>query len=400
LLNDMTDGREWFDMAEDTEVGHGYLVNLTEDFKTRIKGAFEDIATSVEFDYRGMGERLSHNLSEVGIQQFVQDISGLTIGVDQAGIALQLATEAADGNSYSMQMLHDYFLQLGMSSEQAGASTVALMEALAENGIVAEETMGQLIGLTDQQVLYGETLLGSKEATDELIGAIQTSDAELIDLVAALTGYNATTTESTKIISLAEQATHGNSNALEQMIAVFEGLGMSSEQAKGSTYAMVEAVNRLSNTNLDLSATAELLVKIKGDANVTGRVGGDANFSSGDYYYDSGEANGAIHEYYAMATGGIAVKPQVYRRTIFGEAGAEAVLPLHNGKNTLKVMDDKISALFDMLTTMLSFDNKDTGCNVTVLVDGEEISSKIIPHTDEFITQKFSRNQMSQRVAW
>jgi tape measure domain-containing protein len=397
LLNDMRDGREWTDMAEDTEVGHGYLVNLTEDFKTRIKGAFEDIATSVGFDYRSMAERLSHNLSEVGVTNFIEEISGLTIGVDQASVALQLATEAADGNSYSMQMLESYFLQLGLTSEQAGASTIALMEAMAENGAVTDETMASIIGLSNQEVLFNDTILNSAEGLDAYIASIKTGDSTVEDLVSTLTDYNATATQQAKITKLAEEAAHGNSSALEQMVSVFESLGMSSEGAKGATMAMIKAIDALDNTNLDLNATADLLVKVHGDAHVTGSVGGSARYSSYDY---DGEANGAIHDYFGMASGGIAIKPQVFRRTMFGEAGAEAVLPLHNGKNTLKIMDDKINSLFELLAKMVTFNSTQGDCNVTVIVDGEEISSKILPHTDAFVTQKFMRNQMSQRVVF
>ena len=402
LLNDVRDGREWYDMAEDTEVGHGYLVDLTEDFKTRIKGAFEDIATSVAFDYRGMTERLKNNLSGVGVEQFIQEISGLTLSVEQSSIALQLAQEATDGSAVAMQNLEGYLLSLGLTSEQADATVVGLMEALAETGQVADTTMGSLIGLTDEQILYNESLLGGSESVDQMVDAIMTSDAELEDLVNSLTNYNATTKESREIIRLAESATQGNTNALEQLVAVFESLGMSSDEAKGSTMSMIRAIQQLDNTDLDLKATAELLVKVKGDANVTGSVGGGTNISSREFDYsgyDSGESNGAIHDYYGMATGGIAIKPQVYRRTIFGEAGAEAVLPLHNGRNTLKVMDNKLNTLISFLSSEI-INQKDNGCNVIVMVDGEEISSKIIPHTDKFITDKFNRGMMEQRVVF
>jgi hypothetical protein len=99
---------------------------------------------------------------------------------------------------------------------------------------------------------------------------------------------------------------------------------------------------------------------------------------------DSFNADGAVYSYHAR--GGVMDRPTVFH--VGGEAGSEAIMPLHNGPNTLKLMDDKIDALSDR--------------PVVVNIVGDEGGLKrfIRVEADIHVTDKLQRGQGTQRVVF
>jgi len=100
--------------------------------------------------------------------------------------------------------------------------------------------------------------------------------------------------------------------------------------------------------------------------------------------HTSYNANGAVMSYHAR--GGVMDRPTVFH--VGGEAGSEAIMPLHNGPNTLKLMDDKIDALSDR--------------PVVVNIVGDEGGLKrfIRVEADIHVTDKLQRGQGTQRVVF
>lgn len=97
--------------------------------------------------------------------------------------------------------------------------------------------------------------------------------------------------------------------------------------------------------------------------------------------------------YAEHASGGIFSSPTLIpsvrgTRHLVGEAGAEAIMPLHAGPKTLEKMHEDIRALAARpMTTIIN-------------LDGRQIASATMPFVDAHVAAKASRNQLANRTVY
>ena len=97
--------------------------------------------------------------------------------------------------------------------------------------------------------------------------------------------------------------------------------------------------------------------------------------------------------YAEHAAGGIFAGPTLVpsirgTRHLVGEAGAEAIMPLHDGPGTLKKMHDDIKALANRPVA------------VTITMDGQQIATATMPYVDAHVAAKASRGQLAHRTRY
>ncbi len=272
-------------------------------FSTEIEAAFNTLTEGLDYDIQSMTNDLADSFTATGVDQFLEQMSGLPISFDQSATAMNLAISAADGNANSFSVLENYLESLGLTTEQAQASTVSMIEALNMQGKVTGKTVGAISGMT-------------------------------------------------------------------------------------------AAVNQLSNTNLDLEATARLNVEVMGDAKASSEIVGTSYVTSHNLGSETGEGE---YNYWGWddgttgynADGGIFTRPTVFRQVI-GEAGPEAAIPLRHPKQ-LNHIEDKLDALLDALSG--------TGRPVTINIAGKTVADVILPAVDRHIVSR-ERSGISGRAVY
>lgn len=251
------------------------------------------------------------------------------------------------------------------------------------------------------------------------------------DFITASSGLNVSMMQSNDLMNQAIVSSTGNGVALRGLSIALEGLGMSSAAASVSAMAMASAArgvspamkelafqtnavtpgmnalgDAISSTGASVNPTTSSLLSLEaqllgvsdtslqavnGISSFSSSFGGMMNVIKGGYLNmpidtQSAEHNksGAVYSYHAR--GGIMERPTVFH--IGGEAGSEAILPLHNGPSTLKKMDEKLDALASKTI------------NVNIIGDERGLRQFVRVEADVHITSKLQRGQGLERVAF
>ena len=191
------------------------------------------------------------------------------------------------------------------------------------------------------------TQAGYPELADEVLAAYKSQNAELAQVGDSVTRMNELYgRHQVSLLGVRE----GLSDLNSIVVATSPAVGTLSERVtlfggrlRESANATAQAVSGMNAQSIATSSLASTSVRAASDiGGAVGRIGGllgrAASFSDPHY---QGNADGAVYSYYAR--GGIMDQPTVFH--VGGEAGSEAILPLHRGPQTLEFIDRKIDAL-------------------------------------------------------
>jgi len=220
--------------------------------------------------------------------------------------------------------------------------------------------------------MFLETVTGLNSWSDglgdsfaEMVGAIEPTTESIDAFVDAMAGQDIAYTD--QIAILAEDAAK-----TEELSALLVQLGMDSNTAMITTSGLTKALATFSSTDLDMEANATINVDVIGDATASATASGSVSSAYQSLFdslsWASFTADGAIYDYHAR--GGIMTDPTVFH--IGGEAGAEAILPLHDGPNTLEKMDSKLDALASR-PIIISITGDDNGLKQFIQVEAEGV---------------------------
>lgn len=220
------------------------------------------------------------------------------------------------------------------------------------------DRLHRLAPATDEAAIAAANMIAAQAGFPDLADEILTIYNDQRTGMAQLAGEHKTLAQA---IGLSSTRAH-NASAIAWRLseAVDSAAGAADTAAgaelrrSGSLRSSVEAINSAtSNMNAQRAAT-ESLATSSGEAaqrigQAAGDIGGAARRIGGllgraATYSDPlfhGNADGAIFKYHAV--GGVMTQPTVFH--IGGEAGSEAILPLHRGPQTLEFIDKKIDAL-------------------------------------------------------
>lgn len=160
--------------------------------------------------------------------------------------------------------------------------------------------------------------------------------ASLAETMAAASGtmINVTHNQEDAMRSLASQAAGGSIDALKSLQSMLVGLGSTADNAAVASMAMVSSMARIPGVSAWISASA---LNSATNLNIFGRAISQTGRAANDIQYYK-PVNMPVS---AHADGGVFAAPV----HLFGEAGPEAVVPLHAGPDTLRKMDAKLDAL-------------------------------------------------------
>lgn len=311
----------------------------------------------------------------------------------------------------------------GMDRSYEAAATALADARLALDGYI--DILANDFG--DAVAQAGMQLKGTTESTDVFLDAI--------------TGYDVSMRDSASITDLATAAANGQSGAFQQLRSDLEELGMSSTAAETAATALVAGVDGFAATAISAGGAAiEAAGPIKdasrafstldNSASATARAIDTETGAMLDLTSGAGSAAGAVQgmtdrlntlsdtpleidvsirnksiaftaadlgDWYGNvdfnAAGGVFSKPTLIPALsgvpqVVGEAGAEAITPLHAGPNTLKLMHDDIRAIGNR------------PLNLVINLDGKQIAAATMPSVDAHIAAKASRGQLAARVAY
>jgi len=286
--------------------------------------------------------------------------------------------------------------------------------------------------------------------------------------VDAVAGHDVAMSASAQMMDLASEAAGGSTNAFNQLIDSLVQQGMTTQQATSAASSMAavmyeqgmatgqattaseglqealmandsaykaavesangmsDAVQRFSDTDLNLEATARLNVEVEGAAKATADISGSFSTSTGgggfsgnyDYGNNSENALGAIYSYHAR--GGIMTDDTVFH--IGGEKGSEAILPLRS-PDQVNIIEDKIDSIIknseqsalafvrqssgadpvaERLDKLIGILNENPDRPVVVQVTGDErgLRQFIRVEADSQIDDRNSRDLAHGRVAY
>lgn len=291
-----------------------------------------------------------------------------------------------------------------------GGDTIG-MSSLAEFDLkpIIEDAKGLLDILANQ---WGDGL--AKLALD-LDGSVAATD-RMIDAAA---GYDVRLQTSAELNRLAAEAVGGSSTAMESLRATLQSLGLSEEQtetamlgliaATGNTTGKVQTLAAVLQSQgmsaADAQSTAQTLVaamqsQSTAASSAAGAISGmvsnintlsntPLNIRVGVETYRIDNSN----PYAEHASGGIFSSPTLIpsirgTRHLVGEAGAEAIMPLHAGPKTLEKMHEDIRALAARpMTTIIN-------------LDGRQIASATMPFVDAHVAAKATRGQLGRRTVY
>jgi phage-related minor tail protein len=190
---------------------------------------------------------------------------------------------------------------------------------------------------------------------------------------------------SAEITDLAAAAVGGSERAMDALRAALMSLGLSEQQTETAMLGLISATSTAASAaSTAASAVSSMAGNIRNLSNtpLNIRVGVES------YRIDNSNPYAIEH-----AVGGIFASPTLIpsvrgTRHLVGEAGAEAIMPLHDGPGTLKKMHDDIKALANRPVA------------VTITMDGQQIARATLPFVDAHVAAKASRNQLANRTVY
>ncbi|MDY0322316.1 MAG: hypothetical protein RBR23_11350, partial [Arcobacteraceae bacterium] len=205
----------------------------------------------------------------------------------------------------------------------------------------------------------------------------------------AIMGVDVAMEQSAEIHRLAQQAAADNGASLVHLTNALKAMGMSDEMARASAVALVAAVDQQQAASVSAASAAQSMAAAVADfsstpLNIRVKVGVDT------YRIDNSNPYAIEH-----ASGGIFIGPTLIpsingRNHLVGEAGAEAITPLHAGPDTLKKMDAKLDALLSGGRPVQHVIN----------LDGRQIASATLPYVDAHVAGKASRGALAKRTVF
>ena len=211
----------------------------------------------------------------------------------------------------------------------------------------------------------------------------------------AIAGYDVSIQDTASLTSLASEAARGNGNAMDSLRSALQSMGMGADQAEIAALALVAASNNQSSALYAASSAA---------STATGAISGMvSNINTLSRTPLNIRVNVGVREqpyridnsnpYAEHAAGGIFSSPTLIpsirgTRHLVGEAGAEAIMPLHAGPKTLELMDRKLDAL--AARPMV----------VNINGDAAGIARFVRVEVDRMMTSKSERRVAAKRVTF
>lgn len=211
--------------------------------------------------------------------------------------------------------------------------------------------------------------------------------------VDAIAGYDVSIQDTANLTSLASDAARGNGNAMDSLRAALQSMGLGADQAEVAALALVAASNNQSSAlyaaSSAASGAASAISGMVSNINTLSRTPLNIRVNVGvrEQPYRIDNSN----PYAEHAAGGIFAGPTLIpsirgTRHLVGEAGAEAIMPLHAGPKTLEKMHDDIRALAARpMTTIIN-------------LDGQQIARATMPYVDAHVAAKASRGQLANQT--
>ncbi len=225
-----------------------------------------------------------------------------------------------------IELLVDRLHELAPATDAAAASAAQMIATQAGYPGLADE----ILSVYNDQKAGVAQLSGELQRYNGIVGGAraQTSHAS-----GAMWGF-------TEAAGAAAAASETVSSAEERRRGILSGLASAANTATANFNAQQNATNSLASA---AGAAAGRIGQAAGDiggavSRIGGLLGRAATYSNQNY---QGHADGAIFKYHAV--GGVMTQPTVFH--IGGEAGTEAILPLHRGPQTLEFIDKKIDEI-------------------------------------------------------
>ena len=222
---------------------------------------------------------------------------------------------------------------------------------------------------------------------------MSSSAAQIIDSFAPLPltvdqVYEATTLAGNAFNQLA----NGSDNATRttnQLRAYLENLGMTEDQAAAATQQLIDNVAEMGNATVTAAgaiagSAGQVRAAYRALESVSYENSSGSDFSS----HLVGGNDGQDLQYHAA--GGVFTRPTRIGNHVFGEAGAEALVPLPSGVRSL---DDIIKKL----------DQRGSGGGPTTIIfqiGTHEVKRVVLPMFDEHVAAKSRRGQLGVRTAY
>lgn len=321
-------------------------------------------------------------LQQMGQNSNWQSITSPTLGI---GVDMPI------GSSFGVGDVHkrirnltspDYYT--GTGGNAGGDSPADAFGALAEFDLkpIIEDARGLLDILANQ---FGD---GLASLALNLDGSVAATD-RMLDAAA---GYDVALSSSAEITDLAAAAVGGSERAMDALRGALMSLGLSEQQTETAMLGLIAATSAQASTlNSATSAATSATSAISGMAsNIRALSNTPLNIRIGVESYRIDNSNPYAIEH---AVGGIYSSPTLIpsirgTRHLVGEAGAEAITPLHAGPKTLEKMHDDIKAIAARPVA------------VTINLDGRQIASATLPYVDAHVAAKASRNQLANRTVY
>jgi tape measure domain-containing protein len=215
----------------------------------------------------------------------------------------------------------------------------------------------------------------------QLDGTVASTDA----MLDAAAGYDVALSSSAEITDLAAAAVGGSERAMDALRAALMSLGLSEQQTETAMLGLISATSTAASA---ASTAASAVSGMTSNINTLSRTPLNIRVGVETYRIDNSNPYAIEH-----AVGGIYSSPTLIpsirgTRHLVGEAGAEAIMPLHDGPGTLKKMHDDIKAIASRPVA------------VTINLDGRQIASATMPYVDAHVAAKASRNQLANRTVY
>ncbi|MDX9792005.1 MAG: tape measure protein [Kiritimatiellia bacterium] len=215
--------------------------------------------------------------------------------------------------------------------------------------------------------------------------------------VDAIAGYDVSIQDTANLTSLASDAARGNGNAMDALRGALQSMGLGADQAEVAALALVAASNNQSSALYAASSAAEsaagAISGMVSNINTLSRTPLNIRVNVGvrEQPYRIDNSN----PYAEHASGGIFSSPTLIpsirgTRHLVGEAGAEAIMPLHAGPRTLQQMDAKLDALLSGGRPVQHVIN----------LDGRTIAAATLPYVDAHVAAKATRGALTKRTVF
>ena len=215
--------------------------------------------------------------------------------------------------------------------------------------------------------------------------------------VDAIAGYDVSIQDTANLTSLASDAARGNGSAMDALRAALQSMGLGADQAEVAALSLVAASNNQSSALYAASSAASTasgaISGMVSNINTLSRtplnIRVNVDVRKQPYRIDNS------NPYAEHAVGGIFAGPTLIpsirgTRHLVGEAGAEAITPLHAGPDTLKKMDAK-------LDTLLSGGRP---VQHVINLDGRTIATATLPYVDAHVAAKATRGALTKRTVF